>query len=205
MHKRYHFYSVTDRAVDIKQGRLKVFMFESHDEREYVIILAIDLFIGRIQSERQRQLLLSRTVTEPRCMDGHILAEAASIGLTMVMVDSPLPVIQSHEQRLMQAIFHIVDSAIAHVLSSINFSMETRCPAEEISIYVSNSSKGMNQLEFNAGGEILREIERCYVRCINRAGLNLAEIFIEQLGKKRVLAVSKVLQFLLPAYPVEVQ
>jgi signal transduction histidine kinase len=38
-----------------------------------------------------------------------------------VMVDSPLPVIQSHEQRLMQAIFHIVDSAIAHILSRITF------------------------------------------------------------------------------------
>jgi hypothetical protein len=184
MHKRYHFYSVTDRAVDIQQGRLEIFMFELHDEREYVIILAIGLFIGRVQSERQRQLLLSRPVTEPHCMDGLILAEAASIGLTMVMVDSPPPVIQSHEQRLMQAIFHIVDSAIARVLSSINFSLETRCPAEEISIYISNSSRGMNQLEFNAGSEILREIERSYVRCINRVGLNLAEIFIEQLAKK---------------------
>jgi hypothetical protein len=76
-------------------------------------------------------------------MNGHILAEAASIWLTIVMVDSPLPVIQSHEQRLMQAIFHIVDSAIARVLSRINFSIETRCPAEEISIYILNRSKGL--------------------------------------------------------------
>ena len=120
-------------------------MFELRDEREYVIMLAIGLFIGRVQSKRQRQLLLSRAVTkpEPHCIDGHILAEAASIWLTIVMVDSPLPVIQSHEHRLMQAIFHIVDSAIARVLSSISFSMESRCPAEKISIYISNSSKGL--------------------------------------------------------------
>tara|TARA_R110002072_G_scaffold223534_1_gene380514 strand:+ start:2353 stop:2571 length:219 start_codon:yes stop_codon:yes gene_type:complete len=71
------------------------------------------------------------------------LAEAASIGLTIVMVDSPLSVIQSREQRLMQAIFHIVDSAIAHILSRISFSMESRCPAEKISIHISNSSKGL--------------------------------------------------------------
>ena len=108
-------------------------------------------------------------------MNVHILAEAASIGLTIVMVDSPLRVFQSHEQRLMHAIFNIVNSAIAHVFSRINFSIETRCLAEEISIYISNSSKGMNQLEFNAGSEILREFKRGNARCIYRVGLNLAD------------------------------
>ena len=118
-------------------------MFELHDEREYVIMLAIGLFIGCVQSKRQRQLLLSRAITElePHCIDGHILAEAASIWLTIVMVDSPLPVIQIYKQRLMQAIFHIVDSMIERVLSRIIFSMESRCPAKKISIYIPNSSK----------------------------------------------------------------
>jgi signal transduction histidine kinase len=115
-------------------------------------------------------------------------AETAGIALTLVEPIIPIAVIEGDEQRIMQAIFNIVDNAIEHSPKQTNVVVEVHTAGGEVRVFVSDNGVGMNEIEIKEARDMLRRVEGGYTRTFDGVGLglglNLAEVCIELHGGK---------------------
>jgi signal transduction histidine kinase len=121
-------------------------------------------------------------------------AELSSIVLTTIKAESPIPMIQGDEKRLMQAISNIVDNSIRHSPSDTHVVVEVRdLVGEELSISVSDNGVGMTEMEVKAAREAFSQVEGGYTRSADGigVGLTLANVFIELHGGRMNISSQK--------------
>jgi len=115
-------------------------------------------------------------------------AELSSITLTTSISKTLVPMIQGDEERLMQAIYNILDNSIRHSPSDTNVVVEVSSLGEELNISITDNGVGMNEAEVMAARESFSQTKGRVMRGFDgigfEFGLTLANISIELHGGK---------------------
>jgi len=115
-------------------------------------------------------------------------AELSSITLTTSISKTLVPMIQGDEERLMQAIYNILDNSIRHSPSDTNVVVEVSSLGEELNISITDNGVGMNEAEVMAARESFSQTKGRVMRDFDgigfEFGLTLANISIELHGGK---------------------
>ena len=120
-------------------------------------------------------------------------AESSSIALTSFIAESPAPMIQCDEKRVMQAIFNIVDNSIRHSPPNTTVVVEVLNLGDELSISVTDDGLGMDDREVKVAREAFSQVKGGCSRRVGGigVGLSLAYIFIELHGGRMNVSSQK--------------